>query len=358
MGLEAGTYVNDLVATNPVAGDPQSQGDDHLRLLKSTLRTTFPNASKPFYFPTLEAKSADFAPNAVTDNHKTFMVDTSSGDVTVTLPNAPSADTFLTFVKTTSANSLIIARSGSDTVMGATSHTITTQYASISLQKISSVTAWQSVAGAEVSTAFIKDEAVTTAKIDDGAVTLTKLAAAVQNLLVPVGTVSYFAGRADLFPAGWLPMTGVTLGNASSGADNQGDIYQALFSLLWTSISNSFLPILDSSGVATTRGAAWGDDWAANKRLPVPNDGISGANRFWRAADGATIAVGETQLASIESHVHTWESGTGVWTLAGLDSGPTYVFVSSTGVGTYNTGSYGSSETRPVNRAYTPIIKY
>jgi len=31
------------VATNPVAGDNVSQGDDHLRLLKSTILATFPN---------------------------------------------------------------------------------------------------------------------------------------------------------------------------------------------------------------------------------------------------------------------------------------------------------------------------
>jgi hypothetical protein len=44
MGLEAGTYVDDLVATNPVgASDPKSQGDDHIRLIKAVLKNTFPN---------------------------------------------------------------------------------------------------------------------------------------------------------------------------------------------------------------------------------------------------------------------------------------------------------------------------
>jgi hypothetical protein len=43
MGLEAATYINQLVATNPVgATDPRSQGDDHLRLIKSVLQATFP----------------------------------------------------------------------------------------------------------------------------------------------------------------------------------------------------------------------------------------------------------------------------------------------------------------------------
>lgn len=44
MGLEAGTYINSLNASNPVgASDPKSQGDDHLRLIKSTIKNTFPN---------------------------------------------------------------------------------------------------------------------------------------------------------------------------------------------------------------------------------------------------------------------------------------------------------------------------
>lgn len=42
MSLETGTYISDLVATNPVgATDPKSQGDDHIRLLKSTILATF-----------------------------------------------------------------------------------------------------------------------------------------------------------------------------------------------------------------------------------------------------------------------------------------------------------------------------
>lgn len=43
MGLEAATYISGLVATNPVgATDPVSQGDDHIRLLKNVLQSSFP----------------------------------------------------------------------------------------------------------------------------------------------------------------------------------------------------------------------------------------------------------------------------------------------------------------------------
>jgi hypothetical protein len=45
MALETGTYVNDLVITNPTPADPKSQGDDHLRLIKAVLHNTFPGYS-------------------------------------------------------------------------------------------------------------------------------------------------------------------------------------------------------------------------------------------------------------------------------------------------------------------------
>jgi len=45
MALESTTYIDGLVITNPTGTDPRSQGDDHLRLVKSTLRSTFPNVA-------------------------------------------------------------------------------------------------------------------------------------------------------------------------------------------------------------------------------------------------------------------------------------------------------------------------
>ena len=43
MGLESGTYIDSLVATNPVSGDPKSEGDNHIRLVKATIKATFPS---------------------------------------------------------------------------------------------------------------------------------------------------------------------------------------------------------------------------------------------------------------------------------------------------------------------------
>lgn len=45
MALESATYISDLVITNPTGADSKSTSDDHHRLIKSTLKTTFPNVT-------------------------------------------------------------------------------------------------------------------------------------------------------------------------------------------------------------------------------------------------------------------------------------------------------------------------
>lgn len=45
MALETGTYISDLNVSNPVNTDGVTQADDHLRLIKSTVKATFPNVS-------------------------------------------------------------------------------------------------------------------------------------------------------------------------------------------------------------------------------------------------------------------------------------------------------------------------
>lgn len=47
MPLEAASDITALNATNPTTSDPVSEGAAHLRLLKSVLKTTFPNFSGP-----------------------------------------------------------------------------------------------------------------------------------------------------------------------------------------------------------------------------------------------------------------------------------------------------------------------
>lgn len=47
MSLETATSISDLNDSNPSPGDPKSQGDDHLRLIKKILKITFPLFTGP-----------------------------------------------------------------------------------------------------------------------------------------------------------------------------------------------------------------------------------------------------------------------------------------------------------------------
>lgn len=47
MPLESASYLNQLEVSNPASTDAMAQADDHLRLIKSVLKNTFPNINGP-----------------------------------------------------------------------------------------------------------------------------------------------------------------------------------------------------------------------------------------------------------------------------------------------------------------------
>jgi len=173
MALETGTYIDDLVATNPAGTDAKSTLDDHIKLIKATLLATFPNitgamtkthtllnqlgitaaggtsdtnpASHAFVQQEIATVNAQTATTvavvsgttqtAVAGSHYVL---TNVGATTVTLPASPaSADT----VWVTVANSLetnVIARNGK-TIMGLSEDmTLNSAYASVQLRYVNS----------------------------------------------------------------------------------------------------------------------------------------------------------------------------------------------------------------------------
>jgi hypothetical protein len=83
---------------------------------------------------------------------------------------------------------------------------------------------------------------------------------------------------------GWLMCDDQTIGSATSGASHQSINNQALFTLLFNNISDTYAPIYTSGGVATTRAAqgSVGAAWAANCQMRLTQLlgralGISGA---------------------------------------------------------------------------------
>lgn len=97
-------------------------------------------------------------------------------------------------------------------------------------------------------------------------------------------------------PAGWLFCSGLTIGSATSGATARANADAApLFTVLWDAWNNTVLPIQDSAGAPTTRGANAAADFAANKRLPLPDlrgRGISGKDDMGGAAASRLTGAG------------------------------------------------------------------
>jgi microcystin-dependent protein len=102
MGLETGTYIGDLNTSNPVASDKKNVGDDHLRLIKSVAKATFPNADRAFRFPEIVSKTTTYT-ILTTDENKTILCDTAGGAYTLTLPT-PTFDGWAVRVMKTTAD--------------------------------------------------------------------------------------------------------------------------------------------------------------------------------------------------------------------------------------------------------------
>ena len=86
MALETATYISELTSSNPAATDVLPQGDDHIRLLKSTLQATFPNASRALRFPATAAAQTSTVTVSSSDDQKTIPVNAESAGITVNLP--------------------------------------------------------------------------------------------------------------------------------------------------------------------------------------------------------------------------------------------------------------------------------
>lgn len=119
----------------------------------------------------------------------------------------------------------------------------------------------------------------------------------------------------------WLRCDGRTIGSASSGATARANADMlALYTELWTSFTNTYLVIQDSSGSPTTRGASAAADFSANKRMPLPDmrgrlvvgmddPGIGAGNRItatWADNNGGTGGAENHTLTTTEmpSHNH------------------------------------------------------
>lgn len=150
MTVETATYISDLNTSNPAASDNRSEGDDHLRLIKATIKTTFPNVNG--------------AMNA-TDEELNRVVGVTSAIQTQIDAKAPIASPTLTGTTTASALSV----SGAATVSGLLTAQagITVSGGAVSLSGASSVVAPTPTTGDDstkvATTEFVNDVAMNSA---------------------------------------------------------------------------------------------------------------------------------------------------------------------------------------------------
>jgi len=76
-------YLDDLVATNPAAGDNVSEGDDHIRGIKNVLKLTFPNVDAAVNATPTELNYVDGVTSAIQTQLDAKVTNaTHTGDVT------------------------------------------------------------------------------------------------------------------------------------------------------------------------------------------------------------------------------------------------------------------------------------
>ncbi len=133
-------------------------------------------------------------------------------------------------------------------------------------------------------------------------------------------------------PTGYVWANGTTIGDGTSGGTGRANADTIdLFTVLWNSYSNTVLPIQTSTGSASTRGANAAADFAAHKRMPVPDKrgrvtagadnmgAVTAAGRLTTAGsaiDGSTLgAAGGAQNVTLDTtmipaHLHSGTTAT------------------------------------------------
>jgi hypothetical protein len=104
MALESSTYINGFVVTNPTSSDNISDGDNHIRLIKSTIKAKFQNVTGAVSGTHTAINSAVSAANAATNANTASAIvkrdgsgNFSAGTITAALTgNASTASTLQT----------------------------------------------------------------------------------------------------------------------------------------------------------------------------------------------------------------------------------------------------------------------
>jgi hypothetical protein len=197
MTIESATYIDTLDATKPASTDLKSEGDDHMRLIKTVVKATFPNvtgavtmthtqlnsipnlaplaspaltgtptvptatladsttkaASTAFVQNAIAAVNAQAAPTTLAIDSTTpisatagqHIVCTNAGVVTVNLPGSPTAGQTVWITPGNDRVDNVIGRGGSNIMSLAEDMTINNANITVALRYINSTLGWRLV---------------------------------------------------------------------------------------------------------------------------------------------------------------------------------------------------------------------
>jgi len=164
---------------------------------------------------------------------------------------------------------------------------------------------------------------------------------------LPAGAIQQFIQTTA--PTGWVRMDG-SIGNAASNATTRANAdTAALFAVLWDNVAQANAAVQDSAGSPVSRGVSAAADFAANRRIVIPDM----RGEFSRGLDNSrgidtSRANGSAQAQAIQAHTHA----IGGSTVAGGGSSER-----AAAGALEQTGSTGGTETRPRNVAWTYFVK-
>ena len=195
------------------------------------------------------------------------------------------------------------------------------------------------IADSQITSVKIADDTITGADIASGTITLTNLIAAVQQALVPPGTIVAYGGEAA--PAGWLLCNGLSVSRST---------YPSLFAAIGTAFgtaSSTVFNVPDFRG-RFLRGwdSATGRDPDRASRWLMNNGGNTGDK------------VGSVQNDEFKSHDHGLTFYTSGYNVSYNSAMESLGWARNNGTVTSSTGIRGGNETRPLNANVNYIIKF
>ena len=331
MALESGTYINSLNASNPASTDGLGQADDHMRLIKSTIKATLPNLSGPVTADHTELSTLDgytgttadlnilsgAAAAGVTATELQYL-DGVTSDIQTQIDNITSSGSTVNDGTITIQAGTLLSTGGNFTTNQASNETITLNHSTVS--RSNTTTSVSPAAGSSFTAVDqitsdsyghitgVRTKTVTMPSGGSGGIALTDLSVGAEGAASGNGSLSYNSST-GVFT--YSPPTAAGLGaltahpniSAASSSNNSGNTFIQDITLDSNGHITAIATGTSSTSVPTTAAAVGTYTFALSSSVPSPIPGgtVSGSQLTYSDGSG-TNNVGTSP-------------GTGTWRL-------------------------------------------